>query len=142
MNQYVSNGVWRVRISNLQPFLHDNAQVGWQLTEDWTNLTGRKLSPGGTFLQDQQLALKNEDTVSTGNSTITTLTYQKLGFNDFAAGGSFTQVQPFWPNPPFDATNAPVKLLVMFDAKAEARNTAAPQFRGSANFRIDLTCSK
>src|SRR5262249_40530012 len=71
LNQWLSNGLWRVRVSNLAPFMHDNAQVGWQLTEDGVNLTGRKIEPGTTAMQDQQLALKNEDTVSSGNSTIT-----------------------------------------------------------------------
>ena len=142
LNQWLSNGVWRVRVSNLEPYTHDNQQVGWQLTEDWVNLTSHTTAPGFTTLQDQQLALKSEDTVSSGNSTLTTLTSQKLTFHDFAPGGSFKHTQPFWPNPPFESANTPSKLLIMFDAKREAQNSTAPQFSGPANIRVNLGCSK
>ena len=142
LNQWLSNGLWRVRISNLAPSTNYNQQVGWQLTEDWVNLSGKKIEPVNTAILDQQLALKSEDTVSSGRSVLTGLTAQKLDYHDFAPGTSFTHTQPFWPDPPFDATNTPTKLLIMFDAKALARNPDAPRFTGPANIRINLGCTK
>jgi hypothetical protein len=143
VNQWLSNGVWRMRLKKLGPAIDPttNKQTGWIATEDWKNLTGKTITPVITAVQDQQIVLQNGDTVSSGNATTTTLNFQQLVYHSFAAGASFTHAQRFWPGT-FDAANKPVKLLVMFDAKTQAKYTNLPQFTsGPPNMRIKLDCT-
>jgi len=46
MNQWLFNGVWRVKVTNVEPYMSGNQQVGWQVTEVWRNGTSEELSPG------------------------------------------------------------------------------------------------
>lgn len=143
VNQWLSNGIWRMRLQKLDPALDasTNQQTGWTATESWENLTGKTASQVTTAVLDQQLVLKNGDTVSSGNATTTTLNFQQLVYHSFAAGGSFTHAQRFLPST-FDASNKPVKLLIMFDAKTQAKYTNLPQFKsGPPNMRIKLDCT-
>jgi len=145
MNQWMSNGVWRVRATAVAPDMgNDNSgpQIGWMITQEWTNLTKRPIAPGDTAVTDQQLVLANGDTVASTNSAGTSLNFQQLTYHTFPPGGSFTYQQRF-RSAPFDATNKPVRLLVTFDAKAEKERTTHPQFTGSTpNFRISFECTK
>jgi hypothetical protein len=145
MNQWLSNGLWRVRVSKLASSTDpsNNQPNGWVVTQDWVNLTGRTIIPNSTSMLDQQMAFPNGDTVSSGNATTTTLNFQQLGYHNFAPGGSFTYAQRFWPGANYDPSIKPVKLLMMFDAKSEAKNSDLPQFHdGSSNIRVKLDCTK
>jgi len=144
LNQWMSNGVWRMRATAVAPDMgNDNAvQIGWMVTQDWTNLTQRSLVPSDTAITDQQLVLANGDTVASSNSAGTTMNFGQLATRTFAPGASFTYQQRFRGSP-FDAANKPTGLLVTFDAKAEKQRTHNPQYTGSTpNFRISFECSK
>jgi hypothetical protein len=145
LNQWMSNGVWRMRATAVAPDMgNDNSgpQIGWMVTQDWTNMTKRSIAPGDTAITDQQLVLANGDTVASSNSTGTSLNFGQLANRTFAPGSSFTYQQRF-RGAPFDATNKPTGLLVTFDAKAEKQRSNNPQYTGSTpNFRISLECSK
>jgi hypothetical protein len=145
MNQWLSNGLWRVRVTKLAPSTDSstNQPNGWVVTQDWVNLTGRSIIPNTTAMLDQQLAFPNGETVSSSNATVTTLNFQQLGYHEFAPGGTFTFTQRFWPGATYDTSIKPVKLLMMFDAKAEAKNSDLPQFHnGSSNIRVKLDCTQ
>jgi hypothetical protein len=145
MNQWLSNGLWRVRVTKLAPSTDpsNNQPNGWLVTQDWVNLTGRSIIPNTTSMLDQQIVFPNGDTVSSGNATTTTLNFQQLGYHNFSPGGSFTHAQRFWPGATYDASIKPVKLLIMFDATSEAKNSGLPQFHaGSPNIRVKLDCAQ
>ena len=145
MNQWLSNGLWRVRVTKLAASSDpsNNQPNGWLVTQDWVNLTGRSIIPNSTSMLDQQLVFPNGDTVSSGNATTTTLNFQQLGYHNFAPGGSFTHMQRFWPGANYDPSIKPTKLLIVFDAKSEAKNSDLPQFHaGSSNIRVKLDCTR
>jgi hypothetical protein len=142
MKQTMSNGIWQMRATAIGPDSPDGTQIGWAVTEQWTNQTKRRLTPSDTAVGDQQLVFESGNTVAATNSTVASLVMQKLTFNDFAPGASFTYVQLFRPTG-FDATDKPVKLIVTFDASAEKQRTTLPQYTSNPpNFRISLGCSK
>jgi len=143
MNQWMSNGVWRVRATALGP---DNGnggpQIGWMITEDWVSLVHRAIAPGNTNVTDQQLVFAGGNTVASSNSAGTTMNMADLLARTFPPGGSFTYQQRFRPTGPFAASDKPVKLILTFNATAEKKNANAPQYKNPANFRISLTCTK
>jgi hypothetical protein len=145
VNQWLSNGLWRVRVTKLAPSTDpsNNQPNGWLVTQDWVNLTGRSIIPNSTSMLDQQLVFPNGDTVSSGFATMTTLNFQQLGYHTFAPGGTFTFSQRFWPGANYDASIKPTKLLIMFDAVGEAKNSDLPQFHsGPPNIRVKLDCAQ
>jgi hypothetical protein len=143
LNQWLSNGFWKVRATKVDPEMDGANQIGWQVAQDWVNISGRKLAPGQTFLMDQQLVLSNDDTVSSGNVTVTTLKAQQLTSHDFAPGESFAFVQNFrYFRPAFDPTNKPTRLIVVWDVGAYKYFNGKPFPSDPPNFRIRFDCSK
>ena len=142
-NQWLSNGLWKMRATAVAP--DDNGdptspQIGWLVTEDWIALV-KSTSAGDTSLADQYLITSSGNDVASSNSTVSTLTWQRFAYHEFAPGGSFTYQQNFrWG--PFDPSDKPVRLLVTFDATAQNKRDNVPHFKLPADFRIDLTCSK
>jgi len=142
LNQWMSNGIWRMRATAIGPDSPNGTQIGWAVTEQWTNQTNRKLAPADTSTGDQQLVFASGDTVASSNSVVSSLSMQKLAFNDFAPAGELSYVQLFRPTG-FVPTDKPVKLIVTFDADAQKRRTGMPQFKSvPPNFRISLGCVK
>ncbi|MBV8460501.1 MAG: hypothetical protein JO009_06395 [Candidatus Eremiobacteraeota bacterium] len=144
MNQWLTNGVWKIRATAIAPDNNNDPtspQIGWMISEDWVNMTGRALAPGDSFDTDQYLVTASGNNTPSSNSVGTSLNKQQLDFHTFAPGGSFTYQQRFrWS--PLDASDKPVRLLVTFDAAQENKNPNRPHYKTPANFRIDLTCSK
>jgi hypothetical protein len=149
LNQWMFNGVWRMRVTNVafrQPStLTPNA---WDVTMQWGNgTTQAPLTPMDSFKQPMVLQLANGDTMTAGDTTSGTLNEQKLDYHSFPASGQFTYTQSFFSNDKLDENNKPAKLLVTFDvAKYRSiKGSSATLFRQKTagyNYRIDLTCSK
>jgi hypothetical protein len=149
MNQWMFNGVWRMRVTNVafQPAGdHPNA---WNVTMQWNNGTSYAgVAPMDTGKQDLVLALANGDTLTATDSTIGNLNQQQLDFHTFPQSGRFTYTQTFISRQTLDQNNKPAKLLVTFDvakykaahpgASAKFWKTKTPGY----NYRIDLTCTK
>lgn len=143
LNQWVANGLWKMRVTEVRPEMNNGTPIGWQVTEGWVNISGRKMSPANSWITDQQLGSANDDTVSSGNNTLTGLKFGELNSHDFAPGASYTHVQSFrYDRPAFDQSNKPVKLLIVFDVGAYKYFNCKP-FPGSPpNFRISFGCQK
>ena len=144
MNQWMSNGVWRVRTTAVGPDNGDSGgpQIGWMVSEEWTSLAKRPVAPGDTAITDQQLVLANGDTIASSNSAGTSMNANQLVFHTFNPGGSFSHQQRF-RQANLDASNKPVRLLITFDGKLEKQRPNQPQFTTSSpNFRISFACSK
>lgn len=143
MNQWMSNGLWRMRSTGVAP---DNdlggTQVGWKIAEEWTSLAPRPLAPGDSYIIGQQLALTGGNTMSSGDGVVSSGSFGQLAGHSFSPGGAFTYEQQF-RQIPLDATDKPTKLIVSFDAAKQNARAGMPHYTlKPANFRISFTCSK
>jgi hypothetical protein len=150
MNQWMFNGVWRVRVTNVAPIPAGDVS-GWNVSMQWANGTNQAgISPTDTMKQDLVLALQNGDTLTATDSTRGNLNQQQLDFHTFPASGQFTYTQMFLlpAGQTADPNNKPVKLLVTFDVPKYRANHPGSSARfwklktPSYNYRIDLTCTK
>ena len=149
MNQWMFDGMWRVRVTNVafQPAGdHPNA---WNVTMQWANGTSMAgISPMDTNKQDLVLALANGDTLSATDTTAGSMNQQQLDFRTFPAAGQFTYTQSFYSAQTLDPNNKPSKLLVTFDVAKYKHNNPNNSGRfwkmktPAYNYRIDLTCAK
>lgn len=150
MNQWMFNGVWRVRVTNVAFHPKDDGANGWDVTMQWANGTSYAgISPVDTMKQSSVLALQNGDTITaSGDSIRASLNEQKLDFHTFPASGQFTYTQMFLSGDTLDENNKPAKLLITFDVpKYKAAHpggsgkfwkTKTPGY----NYRINLNCTK
>jgi len=150
VNQWMFNGVWRVRVTNVAFHPAGDAVNGWDVTMQWANGTSYAgISPVDTMKQDFVLALANGDTLTATDTTDGTLNQQRLDYHNFPASGQFTYTQSFLSGQTLDQNNKPAKLLVTFDvakyrsfhpggAGAKFWKLKTPGY----NYRIDLTCTK
>jgi hypothetical protein len=153
MSQWMSNGVWKMRVTKLSPYPTGGKpedQIGWLVTQTWVNVSHMKVYPGvlpdvpdrvaPTNVSDEYLATKNGNNASTFNTV--------GGFHIGQRNVPFMPNDPYtfdqlisWS--PFDRTDTPTRLLVTFDTAAQKKvklGIPVPQYRGLANFRINLTC--
>lgn len=143
LNQWLANGLWKARVTQFGPEMDNGTQVGWLVTQDWSNVSGYKLQPAQSWIEDEQLVLANGDTVSSGNTTTTTFKVRELDGHDFNPGASYTHIQNFrYDRPAFDPSNQPVKLLIVFDAGAYKYFNGKPFPGNPPNFRISFSCRK
>ncbi|HXN08537.1 MAG TPA: hypothetical protein VN860_02620 [Candidatus Acidoferrales bacterium] len=141
LSQWLANGLWKMRVTQVGPEIDNGTQVGWLVTQEWTNVSGRKLQPIQSWVEDEQLVLANGDTVSSGNETTTTFKVRELVNRDFNPGSSYTHTQNFrYDRPAFDPSNKAVKLLVVWDVGAYKYFTGKPFPGNPPNFRISFSC--
>jgi hypothetical protein len=145
LNQWMSNGVWRMRVTAIGPDNNNDPsgpQIGWMVTEDWVSLVNRPIAPGDTNVTDQQIVLTSSDTIASSNSAGTQMNFGQLVNRTFAPGSSFTYQQRF-RQANLNFSDKPVKLIVTFDAVKEKTYTHAPQYTANPpNFRISFDCTK
>lgn len=148
MNQWMFNGVWRVRVTNVAFRPAGDHANGWDVSMQWANGTSLSgISPVDTKINELVLALANGDTLTANDSTTGALNEQQMAFHSFPASGQFSYTQMFLSGTTLDENNAPAKLLVTFDVagyrKAAGPNAKFWKLREPAyNYRIDLTCKK
>ncbi|HXW52079.1 MAG TPA: hypothetical protein VEJ41_08820 [Candidatus Acidoferrales bacterium] len=141
-NQWLFNGVWRVRVTDVEPYLSGNQQVGWQVTEVWGNGTARELAPTDVFYKTQTLELST-GSIGTTDSTTGSMSEQQVAFNELPPAGKFTHVQIFLPptGSTLDPANKPKGLLITFDGGKLAQAKSKPQFTSSKyDFQFNLGC--
>ncbi len=153
MNQWMTNGVWKMRVLSVGPNPPGAAakdQYGWRVRQEWVNITHGKVYSGvlpdvpnrvaPTNVSDEFLATKGGNNASTSN----TVGGFALGARDvpFVPGVPYTFEQLIvWT--PFDPSDTPTRLLVTFNTAAQEKvklPIPVPQYRKPANFRISLTC--
>jgi hypothetical protein len=143
LNQWLANGLWKVRVTQVGAEMDNGTHVGWLVTQEWTNISGIKLQPANSWVEDEQLVLANGDTVSSGNEGMTTGKWRDLFSRDFTPGSSYTHTQNFrYDRPAFDPSNKPTKLLVVFDVGAYKYFNGKPFPGNPPNFRISFSCGK
>ena len=141
LNQWLANGLWKVRVSEVAPEMDNGKQLGWLVTQEWTNVSGHKMQPANSWLEDEQLVLANGDTVGSGNTSITMFKWRELFDRDFNPGSSYTHTQDFrYDRPAFDPSNKAVKLLIVWDVGAYKYFNGKPFPGNPPNFRISFSC--
>lgn len=140
-NQWLFNGVWRVKVTDVEPYMNGGQQQGWQVTEVWRNGTFQELSPGDTVLQDQTLELQN-GTLTAKGTTGGSLSLQAVQNNEMPPAGEFTYKQVFLAtNLVADPADKPKGVLIAFDGNQLAQMKSRPQFStGKYNFHFNLGC--
>ncbi len=63
MKQWMFNGVWRVQVTKVEPFMDGSQQVGWQVTESWRNGTRQEIAPVDSLLKDEVLELADGSSI-------------------------------------------------------------------------------
>jgi hypothetical protein len=142
LNQWMANGLWRMRATAIAPDMNGNQQIGWAITQQWVNQTNKPLAPGDSNVLDEQLVFKSGNTVSSTNSAGSSMSQSKRDNTTIASGDTLTYQQLFRPGN-LDPADTPVKLLILFDAKKQNTRTNAPHYTGNpADYRIQLDCTK
>jgi len=140
MKQWLFNGVWRVKVTDVEPHMNGNQQDGWQVTEVWRNGTSGELAPNDTAFKDQTLELGNGTAVKSTDSTGGSLSQQQVNFNEMAPSGQLTYQQLFLMAN-VDPSNKPKGLLLVFNGNQLAQWKSRPQFTTSKyNFHFNLGC--
>ena len=139
VNQWLFNGVWRVQVTKVEPYMNGGQQTGWQVTEVWRNGTSQELAPSDSFLKDQVLALNSGSLVASATTT-GTLSLQSVSYHSFAPAAQFSYTQVFLATS-LDASNKPKAVDILFDATKLAPIKSKPQFTSSQyNFHFKLDC--
>ena len=135
MNQWLFNGVWRARITKVEPIMDGANQTGWQVTQTWRNGTSRELSPSDSYFKEEDLQLSGMSLQGEGHRQ------EGLVFNTQAPSGEYTYTQTFFgPNMKVDPNDKPKALDITFDGATLAK-VNKPHFTSSQyNFHYNLGC--
>jgi hypothetical protein len=140
MNQWLFNGVWRVRATKVEPFMDGSQQVGWQVTESWRNGTTQEIAPGDSLLKDQVLELEDGSSIAASANNSGSMSMGVIGSHSLAQAAQFTYVQVFRA-PAVNPNVKPKAVTILFDGDRLAQFKSRPQFTTHHyNYRINLGC--
>jgi hypothetical protein len=135
MNQWLFNGVWRAKVTKVEPIMDGSKQTGWQVTEVWRNGTSRELSPSDSLIEAEHLAVSDTSLEAEEHRQ------QGLSFNTLAPSGEFTYTQTFFgPNMTVNPSDKPKALDVAFEGDKLATMNKPHFTSRQYNFHYDLTC--
>lgn len=150
MNQWLFNGIWRVKVTAVDaiktpPDAAGNFNAGWGVTVQFRNGTSADLLPATSGLGHLTLVSADGDTTDVGLTTTGTLDSQKLAYHDFPPSAQYTHQLTFWY--PIGTAAAdikqPVKFLIAFDPAMRNNAGSGPRYSTpSPSMRVDLTCKK
>jgi hypothetical protein len=148
MNEYLFNGVWRIKVTKLDKIFKDGDPhyPGWGVTLEFRN--GSKTTLGATDAgisgtgQGIQVAFDDANTLSVDPYDVQTLTYANL-----PQGGVVTkQLKFYYPiNTVGNEIKKPVKFLLEVNPKSIGDSTKAQGVAFNTptpSFRVNLTCNK
>ena len=149
MNEWLFNGIWRVKLTKVEPIkstpdVAGNFNSGWGVTVQVRNGTSVDFVPVSTGLGHLTVVSADGDTTDVGLTTTGTLDAQKLEYHDFPPSAQFTHQLTFWY--PYGTAAAdikkPVKFIMAFDANSR-KDASGPHFTTSnPSMRVNLTCNK
>jgi hypothetical protein len=143
LNQWLFNGVWRVRVTSVQPITDPVSNVpGYALNIEIKNGSTKTAvinetgvaGPGHLVLDDG-----NQLDATSGNATVA---WNNAQFKELtASAGLTTSTQYFFAYPAPKTPGKPVKWLWDIDKSKEW--TGQPRYSASdPSMRVDLTCDK
>ena len=141
MGQWLFNGVWRVKVTSVDPYMDSGAQVGWQVTEVWHNGTTQTVAPGDTLEKAQVVTLSDGTKMSSDATTGTSVSAQDLDYHAFAQATQYTHIELFrWATGSGNASIKPKTLDIVFDGATLSQSRSHPHFTTSRyDFEFDLT---
>ena len=141
MDQWLFNGVWRVRVTKVEPFMDGSQQAGWQVTESWRNGTTQEIAPNDTVLKDQVLGLEDGSSIAASLNNTGWLSMGTIAGHSLSQAAQFTYVQVFRAAAAVNPAVKPKTITILFDGDKLSQFTSRPQFTTHAyNFRIKLDC--
>lgn len=133
MNQWLFNGVWRLRVTGVEP-ITDGSWAGYGVN----NGTHGTIELGNTGVggRGQNVQLLTSD----GNAmTLNDIAYQQLGYRDVVQGGSLNGQFKYHFPAGADTAVKPQKFILQIDPHDSSK---AHYSMPDPSFRVDLTCSK
>ena len=146
-NQWLFNGIWRFRVTQVGTLTAADKPPGYNVTLEMRNGAKETLAPvfTGADAAKINLQLSDGNSIAVSDSTTGTLASQKLSFKDLIQGNGMTLDLPFYAeaNSKPEDLKQPVKLVFPIDAKMQRGHTGHAQYAVSdPSFRVDLTCDK
>ncbi|WP_425147622.1 hypothetical protein [Deinococcus sp.] len=143
-NEWLFNGVWRIRVGSVVAITKDGSTPGWGVNIEIRNGTKATIMPtdagwDGTG-QGVHLAFADASTFSVDPYDV-----QKLTFNTLPQGGVRPFQLKFYGDGTASAQRPPTKLLIELDPKGIGDSTRAKGVNFSVpnpSLRVDLTCSR
>jgi hypothetical protein len=139
MNQWLFNGVWRVRVTNVQPVTKEGVNYpGYAVTIETKNGSQTAASWAYTGVSGPVLVLDDGNTLDQGTSS--TIAWNNYYYKDIPQSAGFRTTLNYYS----DSTAAigkPSKLLVDVDPKKEG--SSAPRYTTrTPSLRVHLDCTK
>ncbi|MFN2528637.1 MAG: hypothetical protein ABR584_07960 [Candidatus Baltobacteraceae bacterium] len=137
MNQWLFNGVWRLRVTGVDP-ITDGSWSGYGVNVQLRNGTHGTVELGNTGVggRGQNVQLLTSD----GNAmTLNDLAYQQLGYRDVVQGGSLNGQFKYHFPAGADTNVKPQKFILQIDPHD---STKAHYSMPDPSFRVNLVCSK
>jgi len=139
MNQWLFNGVWRVQVTKVEPYMNNGQQVGWQVTEVWRNGTSQQIAPSNSFPEPQKLELSS-GSILANDSSAGSASMNDINSHSFPASGEYTYVQKFAANN-VDSQNKPKAIDITFNGAQVSQSRFWPHFSTPQyNFHFKLDC--
>ncbi len=140
MNQWLFNGIWRVRATKVEPLMDGSQQVGWQVTEAWRNGTTQEMAPSDSLLKDQALELADGSSITASSNNTGGMSMGLVAYHQIAPSAQFLYVQKFRAAA-LNRDVQPKGLTITFDGARLAQFKGKPHFTTSDyNYRIKLDC--
>jgi hypothetical protein len=131
LNEWLFNGIWRIRATNPQPIAGD--RNGWSVRLEVRNgTTFNGIAPSGTGWGGVQIALDNGDVVGAIN-------VNDISDPPYIPGGSHSQVLEFYWE---DTARTPKKLIVQFNPKEMNTSFNAKFTVPDPSLRFKTDCAK
>lgn len=132
LNEWLFNGIWRVRVTNPQSVTGDRTGATYRVEfRNGTSTSG--FAPSGTGWNGMQLALDDGSTTNAINTN-------EIVDPPYLAGGSHAQtIEFFWENPARTAQ----KIVILFNPNDDSYKLAPVKFTvPDPSIRIKTTCQK
>jgi len=145
LHQWLFDGVWRFRITKIEPINPDGLRPGYGVAVEFRNGTHATLTPvfTGADAQAMQLQLDDGNTLDAKATTAAALIAQKITYKELIQAAGVTVELQFlgevMAKP--ESLKKPLKLVFPIDPKMERAHPNQPQYAaGDPSFRVDLTC--
>lgn len=141
LGQTLFNGVWRLKVSELQ-LLSDDNNPRWAINVEVRNGANKTLQPvfAGLRADEDHVHLILPDGTPAQMNVGDTLAGQKLSFASLPPGGVWRGQLSFHDQNGADPARRPNKLL--FEVRPEDNSSKVNFSVKDPSFRIDLTCQK
>ena len=140
MNQWLFNGVWRLRVVSVSPIVKENVQYpGYAVRIEARNGSHRTASWVFTGVADPTLVLSDGSILEL--DTDDTIAWHPDSYKELPQSAGFTHTLNYYMDSKVDSPPKAAKLLIQIDPSKEGGSE--PRYTTKTpSLRVDLTCSK